>query len=102
MIATPFVDEVEPFADAGGAIAEVEPSPFDEDELPLGAVASADESPFDAAMLEHVAPVEVAAPQDDMLLFALLESSRAVVRQLEAALEAARHHEQEILRRLGN
>ena len=39
MIATPFVDEVDPFSDAGAAITEVEQSPFGEDEPPVGAVA---------------------------------------------------------------
>ena len=79
-----------------------EESPFGDDFTPVAAAPVSDESPFNEAPIEHVAPVEVAAPQDDMLLFAMLESSRAVVRQLEAALEAARLHEQEILRRLGS
>lgn len=101
--ATPLDDEADPFADAAApALVEVEESPFGDEYEPVAEVVSEDASPFDPATLEHVAPVEVAAPQDDMLLFALLESSRAVVRQLEAALDAARHHEQEILRRLGS
>jgi signal recognition particle receptor subunit beta len=98
----PVVDEVDPFADAATAVAEVEESPFGDVTPVAVAGGDADESPFDAAVVEHVAPVEVAAPKDDMLLFAMLESARAVVRQLESALEAARKHEQEILRRLGN
>ena len=101
--APPLDDEADPFADAATpALVEVEESPFGVEYAPVADVVGADASPFDPATLEHVAPVEVAAPQDDMLLFAMLESSRAVVRQLEAALEAARHHEQEILRRLGS
>jgi len=100
--AAPVVAEATPFVDAAADDAEVEESPFGE-MTPIAAVVShVDESPFDAAVVEHVAPEEVAAPQDDMLLFAMLESARAVVRQLEAALEAARKHEQEIVRRLGN
>jgi hypothetical protein len=102
--AVPFVtnEEADPFGDAASGAPDVEESPFG-DVAPLAAAAGGpDDSPFDAAMLEHVAPVEVAAPQDDMLLFAMLESARAVVRQLEAALEAARQHEQEIVRRLGS
>lgn len=95
----PAVAEASPFIDAGSA--EDEESPFG-DVTPIAVEGGADESPFDAAVVEHVAPVEVAAPQDDMLLFAMLESSRSVVRQLEEALEAARRHEQEILRRLGH
>ncbi|MBI2213101.1 MAG: hypothetical protein HYU52_05585 [Acidobacteria bacterium] len=100
----PFVAtaEAEPFGDGidATAIAEVDESPFG-DVTPVVA-ADSNASPFDAAVVEHVAPVEVAAPQDDMLLFAMLESARAVVHQLEEALEAARRHEQEILRRLGH
>jgi hypothetical protein len=100
--AAPVVAEVTPFVDAAADDVEVEESPFG-DVTPIAAAEShVDESPFDAAVVEHVAAEEVAAPQDDMLLFAMLESARAVVRQLEAALEAARKHEQEIVRRLGN
>lgn len=96
------VEEADPFADVPAMpLAEVDESPFG-DVAPIAAAEiHVDESPFDAAVVDHVAPEEVAAPQDDMLLFAMLESARDVVRQLEAALEAARRHEQEILQRLG-
>jgi hypothetical protein len=97
--------EADPFEDAAAMAVVEDSAPFGEDvALPAVSAIPDEASPFGAPEPEPeplAVPVEPLPMSEYDTMLSLLENARALVQQLEAALEVARRHEKEILRRLG-
>jgi len=97
--ASPFDDELE-FGEVDNDSVEAVPVEADPFVTDVPAEPLADDSPFDDVPAAPIAVDPLPSTDHDDLRHAL-EGARTVVRQLEAALEAARRHERSIAEKLG-